>query len=312
MKTLSVALLLALFCPTAFAQKLSNSDREALLEKLEKIREEADSRVDARFSTAIAAYRTAMASGDAAMDLYLLCEEKVNFDEMQKKGSDFRDWKKNNADKFSDKSFREALCVQLRWLVLTLEASSEDPDLDKLSIEASKLLEAIVSQAEDFFPHRNVLQQGVTSTVFARAYDINGTKAEKWPLSPVPVAAVYEQVILPCLRRPDRITALGDAWDRRMTQESTLLDAWDGDSDGKGKAGQRGPAYEKFVSETIPKLRWERELDLFNNGDERAAALRMLNHIEQNLSHASASEWAEKFTGLLQVAPTETPEAQPK
>ena len=307
MKTLPVAILLALSCPTAFAQKLSNSDREALLEKLEKIREEADSKVDARFRAAITAYRAAMVSDDTAMDLYLKCEEKVNFEDMQKSGSDFRDWKKSNDDKFSDKSFREALRQQLRWLVLTLEAASEDPDTDKLATEASKVLESIVSQADDFTKFRSVLQQPATASVFARAYDINGVKVEKWPLSPLPVTAIYEQVILPPLRRPDRLAALADAWDKRMIQESTLLDAWDADSDGKGKSGEHGPAYEKFVSETLPALRWERELDLFRNGDERAAALRMLTHIEGNLSHENAPKWADEFSTLLQTAPAEAP-----
>lgn len=305
MRILSAALLLALSSPTAFAQKLSNSDREALLEKLEKIREEANSKVDARFRAAITAYRAAMVSGDATMDLYLKCEEKVNFEEMQKSGSDFREWKKANADKLSDKSFREALRQQLRWLVLTLEAASEDPDTEKLAAEASKVLESIVSEAKDFTKFRAVLQQPATGSVFARAYDINGVKVEKWPLSPLPVTTLYEQVILPPLRRPDRLAALADAWDKRMIQESTLLDAWDSDSDGKGKSGERGPAYEKFVSDTLPTLRWNRELDLFRNGDERAAALRMLTHIQENLSHEDAPKWADEFSALLHTTPVE-------
>ncbi len=303
MKTLSLAVLLVISSPVAFAQKLSNSDREALIEKLEKIREEADSKVDARFRTAIAAFRSAMVSDDAAMDLYLKCEEKVSFEDMQKKGSDFREWKKKNADKFSDKDFREALRLQLRWLVLTLEAASEKPDRDKLAIEAAKLLDSIVSQAENFTNYQNILQQAATGSVFARAYDINGVKVENWPLSPLPVAAVYEQVLLPPLRRPERLAALGETWKRRMTQESELLDTWDSAADGKPKSGQHGPAYVKFVSETLPKLRWEAETDLFKNGDERGAALRMLAHIQENLSHADAPKWTEDFKKLLQATP---------
>ncbi|QTN30828.1 hypothetical protein HZ994_00280 [Akkermansiaceae bacterium] len=305
MNPLKLLLLLAACCHTASAQKLSNSDREALLERLEKISEEASSKVDARFRTAISAYRSAMASDDAAMDLYLKCEEKVNFEEMQKKGADFREWKKRNAEVFSDKDFREALRQQLRWLVLTLEAASEDPDRDKLAAEASRVLESIVSQAEDFTKHRNVLQQPGTGSVFARAYDINGVKAEQWPPSPIPIAAVYEQVILPPLRRSDRLASLSDAWKKRMVQESTLLDTWDSSGDGKGKAGQQGPAYVKFVSETLPRLRWDAEKDLFRYGDERGAALRMLAHIQENLTHEDAPKWTDEFKSLLQAAPAE-------
>jgi hypothetical protein len=83
--------MLAISGPPAFAQQLTHSNREAILEKLEAIRKQADEKVDSRFRSAISAYRSAMVSGDATMDLYLKCEELVNFSEMQKKNSDFRD-----------------------------------------------------------------------------------------------------------------------------------------------------------------------------------------------------------------------------
>ena len=303
MKTLSVALMLAICSPLGFAQQLTHSDREAILEQLEAIRKQADEKVDSRFRAAISAYRSAMSSGDAAMDLYLKCEELVNFNEMQKKNSDFRDWKRKNADKLSDKGFREALRQQLRWLVLTLEAASDDPDRDRLAIEASKVVDSIVTAAEDFSEHRSVLQQGVTSSVFARAYDINGVKVEDWPMSAVPVAAIYEQIIFPPLRTPSRLASLKAAWSKRMVQESSLLDAWSGDPGEKQKSGTRSPAYEKFVSETIPKLQWEAEMDLFKHGDEQGAALRMLAHIDKNMSHDAAPKWVQDFTTLLQGNP---------
>ena len=216
MKTLSVVLMLAISGPPAFSQQLTHSDREAILEKLETIRKQADEKVDSRFRAAISAYRSAMVSGDATMDPYLKCEELVNFSEMQKKNSDFLDWKRKNADKLSDKGFSEALRQQLRWLVLTLEAASDNPDRNKLALEAGKVLDTIVADAEDFSEHRSVLQQGVTGSVFARAYYINGVKAENWPMSSVPVAAVYEQVIFPHMRSLGRLASLKSAWSKRM------------------------------------------------------------------------------------------------
>jgi hypothetical protein len=300
MKILPLALLLAAAHPLAAREKLSPSDREALLERLEKIREEADSKVDARFRTAISAFKSAMASPNDSLDLYLNCEEKVNFEDMKKKNVDFREWKRRNTDKLSDTGFRLALQQQLRWLVLTLEAASEDPDRDRLASEAGKVIDLIVAQADALSAHRDIVQQGVTSSVFARAYNINAVKVENWPLSPVPVAAVYEQVLLPPLRRADRIDSLRAAWTKRMVDESALLDAWSGNPGEKPKPGVRSPAYDKFVSETVPKLRWDAEMDLFKAGDEKGAAIRMLKHIEENLSHESAPKWAEDFVALLQ------------
>lgn len=301
MKTLCLAWFLTALLPLAAQNELSPSDREALLEQLEKIREEADSKVDARFRAALSAFKNAMASPNDSLELYLKCEEMVNFDEMKKKNVDFREWKRNNTEKHSDTGFRLALQQQLRWLVLTLEAAAEKPDRDKLAIEAGKIVETISTQAEDLSAHRDILQQNGTASVFAQAYNINGVKVEKWPLAPAPFSEVYEQVLLPPLRRADRIEALKAAWTKRMVNESTLLDAWSGKPGEKQKTGVRSPAYDKFVTETLPKLRWDAEIDVFNAGDEKGAAVRMLAHIEGNLSHEAAPKWAEEFVTLLQI-----------
>ena len=307
MKALSLSLLLLTAAPAAFADALTQADKEALLEKLEAIRNEADSKVDARFRAAMTAYKSAMSSDDAALDLYLNCEEMVNFEEMNKKSGDFRDWKRSNSDRLSDKDFKMALRQQLRWLVLTLTAASKEPDRDQLAMEAGKILESVISQAEDLAAHRNILEQPVTNSVFARAYGINSLKIENWPLSPVQIEPIYEQVILPPLRRADRLASLKAAWTNRMVQEGAVADLWSGTPGEEKKAGVRSPEYEKFVSDTLPKRQWESEVDLFKAGDQRAAALRMLAHIEKNLAHESAPKWAGDFVSLLQPPAAETP-----
>ena len=301
MKILSLALFLAVLHPLSAQEGLSPSDREALLERLEKIRKEADSKVDARFRTALSAFKEAMDNPNSSLDLYLKCEEMVNFDEMNKKNVDFREWKRQNEAKLSDTGFRLALQQQLRWLVLTLQAASEKPDRDDLAIQAAKIIDQIIAGAEELSGHRELIVQGVTSSVFARAFDINGVKVKNWPLSPVPLAAVYEQLIIPQLRRTDRIQSLKATWAKRMANEGALLDAWSGKPGEKQKSGVRSHIYEKFASETVPNLRWEAEVDLFKVGDEKGAAVRMLKHIEDNLSHESAPKWAEQFVTMLQI-----------
>lgn len=308
MKILLLSFLITAAHPLAAQENLTPSDREALLERLENIRAEADSKVDARFRTAISAFKSAISSPSASLELYLSCEEKVNFEDMKKRNVDFREWKRANTDRLSDTGFRLALQQQLRWLILTLEAASEKPDRDQLATDAGKVLDFIVAQADALSAHRDVVQQGVTSSVFARAYDINGVKVENWPLSPAPVAAVYELVLLPPLRRPDRIDSLRTAWTKRMVDESVLLDAWSGRPGEKNKLGVRSPAYDKFVSETVPKLRWYAEFDLFKAGDQKGAAIRMLKHIEDNLTHEDAPTWAGDFVALLQVPASAEPD----
>jgi hypothetical protein len=301
MKNLTLALLLISALPLTAQQVLTPSDREALLEQLAKIREEAQSKAETRFGTAATAFKRAASSPSAALELYLRCEEMVNFEEMKKKTLDFREWKRNNDSKLSDVGFQLALQQQLRWLLLTLEAASDKPAPDKLAIEATHIIDALISKAEDLSPYRQILEQDVTTSVFARAYDINGLKVVKdWPLAPTPLAKVYDQVLLPPLRRADRIESLKATWMKRMVNEGALLEALSTDPEEKSKPGIRSAEYEKFVSETVPTLRWDAEVDLFKAGDEQGAAIRMLKHIEENLNHQSAAKWGEDFLKLLE------------
>jgi hypothetical protein len=316
MKPLTLAFFIFLLHPLSAQETLSPADREALLEQIEKIGKAAGEKANARFRIAMTAFKRAANSPNAAFDLYMNCEEKVNFDEMNKKNVDFREWKRTNEEKLSDVGFRLALQQQLRWLIITIEAAAEEPDLEELAIEAGKIIDNLVTKAEVLSEHRSIIEQGVTSSVFARAYDINGLKLDSWPLSPAPLNAVYEQAILPPLRSARKIEAIKAAWSRRMANEGILLNEWSGKPGEKKKPGVRSPEYEKFVSETVPKLRWDTEVDLYKAGDQKAAAIRMLAHINDNLTHEAAKQWTEDFIALIDPPEIEEgevlPDDQPK
>ena len=298
----------------ANADPLSAADREALLESLEKLRETADAKVDARFRLAIAAYRAGLESDDAAVDLYLKCIEKVNFEDQLKKSSEFRDWKRHEADRLADTSFRLALRYQLRWLVLTLQASSADPDTDQLANHAQDTVDSIFRDAEKLESQGGLLSQTVTSTVFARAYEIGGLDHPDWPLSPIQLDQVYEKVIFPRYRSPGQVETLRAAWIRRIQQEGIKIETLSGNRAGRKNAlttAPPSPEVEKFNAETVPELQWDMEIDLFRSGDETASAMRMLKHLEKHLSHRSARDWGEEFQELLRPKSNPYPPAKP-
>lgn len=304
---------LALILNGVRGETLSSADREALLESLSKLRESAETKVDAKFRVALTAYRTAMSSDDAAIELYLNCMERVNFDEANRKSSEFREWKRKEAEKLSDPSLRLALRYQLRWLVLTLQAFPEKADRAKLAPEAQLAVDAIFNEAQNFSGQDDLLTQPVLASVFAKAYDIDRIKVENWPLAPAQLDPIYEQIILPPLRRPTRLAELHAAWTKRIQQEGAKVQYWSKNrgEDHKGAAGQ-SPAYTRFLEETLPKLQWDMELDMFRSGDESGAATRMLAHLEKHLAHPSAKAWSEQLGQLLKpVAPATPPTAPP-
>jgi len=286
------------------AAGLSDADRETLLEQLEKIRESADSKVDARFRLAVTAYRAAMASDEAAMELYLNCLEKMNFEQQQKKASEFREWKRKEAEKLSEPGLRLALRYQLRWLLLTIQAASEKADRGKLAGEAKEVIESMFIDLTQLKGQEAILGKPVTSSVFATVYQIDSIKVDHWALSPVQLDQVYETIILPPLRIPSRVSELRAAWIKRIQQEGIMAEHWTPEVRKSKKIGMasalQAPEHEKFLMETQPKLQWEMEVDLFQNGDEADSSVRMLAHLEKYINHDSARQWGDEFKALLQ------------
>lgn len=290
---------------TAFAEgPLREPEREALMDKLNALREAAKTNVTTRFSAATAAFKQGMASNSAALELYLKCVEKVNFEEQNRSGQDFREWKRRNK-RLEDKAFAMALRHQLNWFSLTLKAAANPGDIAKLSPEASKMLESLMVTAEevDSKAARDELKKPVTSTIFAQAYGLGGLKIEKWPMTPLPIKDVYDQVILPPLRTPKTTAALREAWTSRIHGEDLTMMRWSGDGD-RAKNDPLSPEYVKFLAETKPELIWEMEVDVFKAGDQRGAAVRMLEHLEKHLTHHMATEWERTFRELVDPTPT--------
>jgi hypothetical protein len=321
MRNLAILLVAALSIAGARSETLSAVDREALMEKLEKLRDAVNSKVDARFRMGISAYRDALVSDEAVLALYLKCTEKVNFIDQQKKTSDFLDWKRQQHDKLAAPGFRLALHYQLRWLILTLQAFSEKSNPQSLAVDAQEIVDALFRDADKLADQDQELGQAVTSTIFARAYDIGHLEKDKdeepWPQSPVNLGEIYGSVVFPPLRKPARVDELRAAWIKRIQQEGIKAEKMSGWGNGnvtkntnannKGKperrigmaADMKGPAHERFVTKTLPELQWQMEVDLFRSGDQSAAAKRMLAHIEKYINHRSVRRWGEEFSNLL-------------
>ncbi|MFZ9937691.1 MAG: hypothetical protein ACO3JG_11650 [Luteolibacter sp.] len=295
---------LVMACGTARADVLTEQERETLLRRLEALQSSAEERVDARFRAAIAAYSSAAGSPAAAGDFYLKCVEKVNFTDQKRKSQDFREWKRREDDKMSSPGFGLALQIQLRWLILTLQAASENADRAQLASAAQGIVNSMVEKTSTLAGHKSILGQAVTSSVFAKAYEIHHIEVEKWALAPGDLGAVYGEIILPPLRARRQTQALRTAWSQRIQQELALRENEPDDGDANDRrvglsTATRSPAYERFAAESLPQLQWEMEADLFKHGDQRAAAGRMLGHIEKHITHKKATQWGEEFVEML-------------
>jgi hypothetical protein len=292
----------------ADAGLLSEADRIALTEQLEKIQQRSKDRVGGLYKRAIRDYRSAIKSDDATMALYMTCLEKVQFTDEKRKSQDFRDWKRRNKEKLSSSSMRMALRHQLAWLLLSIEAARREGDVSELGNRAMSHLDQIFKNAEVLKDHRSILSQSALGSVFARAYQLN-IKVDDWPSSTMDIAQIYDKVVMPPLRNTTRIDSLRAAWKKRIQHEGLAVEKWsvrNGKKIGK-KDALRTPDFEKFLSETRPQLLWDMEVDCFESGDEKVSAVRMLKHLETYISHKEAPTWIQDFQNI--IYPPEDPDA---
>ncbi|MCW1884498.1 hypothetical protein OKA04_07125 [Luteolibacter flavescens] len=312
-RTAILSLLLSAAPLALHADSLTEADREALIEKLDGLRDSAKQKAMGRLGVALSAYREAMQSDEAAMAFYLKCVEKVEFDDQKKSSQEFREWKRRQEDRLKQDGLGRCLRHQLRWLVLTLEAAEAQGNYKDLAPKASAALDDIFGNPDQFGGNANPLREAVTSTVFARAYNIANAKVDNWPLSPLDISAVFNQVIFPPLRVTGKLDLMREQWLRRIRYEGLIRQEMSGrpaggggEGRGRGEGGRGGGGngdgsgeHEKFLSETLPDLKWQMEEDMYRAGDQQRAAVNMLALIEANLTHPKAREWADRFRTLI-------------
>lgn len=287
------------------AEPLSEVDRMELIEGLDKLRGEARDRALSRFGGASTAFKQGMASEDAAIELYLKCVEKVDFTDKGRKKSEFRDWRKKHDKRLDDEDHALALRHQLRWTILTMKAAANPAKTDDLADEALDMLGDIYQTPEELRSYTGVLSQSVSTTYFARAYGLSGYKVPDWPMSPINgggqkirVDAPFEQLIFPALRTRRDYPILRSAWDKRIQFEEIAAGFWSKEPLDEKTPGE-SEARDKFLAETRPQLEWAKEIDLFNAGDQRVAAIKLFKHLEANLSHSDARNWEAQFRELI-------------
>ncbi|MEM9235493.1 MAG: hypothetical protein AAGB14_01850 [Verrucomicrobiota bacterium] len=289
------------------AEPLSEAERLTLIDQLDTLKDSARSSVLGRFKGARTAYKEGMASEKAAIELYLKCVEKVDFEDRDRKSSDFREWKNRRKGLLGDENYALALRQQLRWTLLTMDAAEDREKTHELADEMLEILDSIYSRPEDLRRHVGVLSQSVTGTVFTRAYELSGYKIPEWPMSPmtggggnnpwVKVERPFDLVIFPALKAEGNYDALRAAWQKRIKFEEIARGFWSPGSPDVENGDS--PEREKFLTETKPDLVWQSEVYLFEAGDQKRAALNMLEHLRDHISHTNARDWEASFRALV-------------
>ena len=102
------------------------------------------------------------------------------------------------------------------------------------------------------------------------------------------ISGIYESTIFPVYRTPERVKELTAAWNKRISQEITLVAANDSTE-----------AEIDFTNKTLPKLKWAKYLDLLRAGKKRVALTAMVTLVKSNPEHQDIDAWLEELEGYL-------------
>lgn len=299
-----------------------------ILKELEKAEADIGKGRGGVFGGALTKFREAMGSELAAVALYLDCYKLEHFERRNLKQTDFMDWRDRNEAKMKEDDFRQALLLQLEFLVLTIQAQDiQDqkkmgPLVAALQAYLGKAITAVQAstkhtasgavEAKDTGPKgpggarkggggggggglggelTGILRQAVSGSEFANAFLLDDYLTRKdWEYRPLDVAGIYGKVIFPYYLA-EKTAELPGQWDARVNAELALR-----------KAMLSETEFNLYTKDELPRLQWEKSNYLVANNVNPVNALAdMLNVIKNNPNHPDAAGWLKEFRELVKA-----------
>lgn len=282
-RCLALPLAAAMLWPAAPAPAQSLTDDQAMriLEQLDELEDQIRSGTRRMRTTAVQRFREASASPRAATAFYLECVQKLDFEANEARQSDFRAWRDRNSRRLESDSHALALQLQLQYLVMSIRAAETDPtEIAPVIAELQQFMNNMVANHERIAGQADMLRRPVTNTIFARAYGLDRSlRNDNWEFGPMNYGGIFDKTLLPFYRefRPDQ---LGQAWNLRMRIEQTLAEGSMDRAD-----------YQRFLTDRIPEMQWQRAQDLYEHGFRDQAINEMLAVVRNNAGHSRATGW---------------------
>jgi len=303
--------------PATQAAPLTPEQIEVLKSQLEALKQNLETHVTGRNTTAGQQFAAAAADPRAAVELYLNCYKVVNFDREARTEADFRAWKDGQGDRLRDEQFLESLQHQLKYLTLSCQAA-QTKEIDQIFNPLLTYVDGL-SRLEN--PPAQSLTQSVANSVFAETFYLQSLLGDNpsWEAVPFNIGGIYEKTIMPHLRDENPEALIG-AWDKRIEQETRLvlmleatqekeLRGMNKDQERRTKTQQdrQGGVVgsldkEKFIARTLPNLQWGKLKDQFLYIDQVMGAKAMLDFVEEHLTHEFGEKYFADFLSTLNAS----------
>lgn len=272
--------------------ELSPSETIRMLEAVEAVKKRVGESRHGIHASSIQAFRNASESATAAYDFYVKCYREFNFDRRDARESEYREWKERNIKYLRSKEHSEARRLQLQFLILTLRAAqmSEEDELETLVPELTTLIDNGLSAYPHLGKSRRILHESAVASVYGKVYNLESSlhTMPPWGSGPMDIQGIYERTILPLYRSAEKAEALSSAWDKRIAQATSMVGALDNEE-----------AEVKFADDTLPRLRWNKYMDLMLAGKRRSALTGMVALVQRYPDHDAIDGWLETLTAFL-------------
>jgi len=315
------SLLLLLLGSSAFAQGGPTLDVTSMLQGLQDIKAKQAAAAKTQLTQTIADFSAASATDTAALNFYAEAVRVTRFVGQDREATAYSDWLKNALPRLNP----AAICLALRYTTISLQraagASDEQifPILLAYAQTAQDALPAIEAQAaaprenrggERRNPGRDqpqppqeqeqepqILETPVSDNIFAKWYNIGSqlSSLTNWELSPANIDSMYNQVLLPYMRK-HRDPRVIQYWDNKILTE-------------KAQASSATAAFntDRFNLTRRPSLLWSRAEDEVAIGQRDQGLTDMYNLVKNFPAHPDAGKWIKELQGLLTnpAAPTQ-------
>lgn len=314
----------ALIFPTK-AAPLTPEQIEVLKSKAEALKQNLETHLATRNTNAGDVFLAASTDPKKAFDLWMNCEQKINYEREGKRESEFREWRDARSDLARDDRFMESLMMQLKYLGLSCKAAQAESIKD--------VFPALLSYAEGLSRMKelptNFMTSSIANSIFAEAYNLRTLLGKNGSWEPVPysISGIYEKSILPYLRQ-DNTGGLMNAWDKRIEQQTRLAEALNAAIDEEEREiylldGRQKDVAQKrldelfgsktiqshdrddFARETLPRLKWSKLKDQFRYIDQVMGAKTMLDFVEEHLTHELGEEFYTDFMATIEDSRSE-------
>jgi len=291
---------------------------EQILKQLDVIEKQHNAAQQGSLNGVLSEITGAEGDAQAALTLYQKAVFEVQFNGEKGDNEAFQSWKKEHDLLFHDATFTAALTLHLKFLELSIDdakagdsASLIDPLLEYLQnlwdFQAKNT--ADVAADADTPTHKshksrvyesdltqNLLSQGISSSALAKYYQVDSllSALKNWEGTPSNDDGILNTVVFPALRtaKNPHLIQIWDQWIDHETENS--------------KANPLADQQEHFQTETLPKLRWSRALDLLALDRKDDAMAEMLDLIKTYPLHPDNASW---ITQLRNVATGQSPAA---